>query len=173
MGLCLESPWRRWLRFTSRFGCSSVEHRRRPLRWQFWRSRRAALAKAANRIAATLIGATMSVVIAGLFPGEQIGMLGAFVCWICVCVFVASYLRGYHAYAAISSGYTVAIIALVHIDTQQNAFTTMTARMAAIAIGILCVTLISDVFGSPPVWSGLDGGINDIWRDVRSYARDV
>jgi len=40
-------------------------------------TRGAALAKAANRIAATLRGATMSVVIAGLFPGERIGMLGA------------------------------------------------------------------------------------------------
>ncbi len=136
-------------------------------------TRGAALAKAVNRIAATLIGATMSVVIAGLFPGERIGMLGAFVCWICICVFAASYLRGYQAYAAVLSGYTVAIIALVNIDTPQNVFTTMTDRMAAIAIGILCVTLINDVFGSPPVWTGLDRRINDIWRDVRSYARDV
>jgi uncharacterized membrane protein YccC len=136
-------------------------------------TRGAALAKAANRIAATLIGATMSVVIAGLFPGERIGMLGAFVCWICICVFVASYLRGYQAYAAVLSGYTVAIIALVNIDTPQNVFTTMTDRMAAIMIGILCVTLINDVFGSPPVWSELDRRINDIWRDVRSYARDA
>ena len=39
------------------------------------------------------------------------------------------------------SGYTVAIIALVNIDTPQNVFTTMTDRMAAITIGILCVTL--------------------------------
>src|SRR6266852_7426482 len=136
-------------------------------------TRGAALAKAANRVAATLIGATMSVVIAGLFPGERIGMLGAFVCWICICVFAASYLRGYQAYAAVLSGYTVAIIALVNIDTPQNVFTTMTDRMAAITIGILCVTLINDVFGSPPVWRGLDRRINDIWRDVRSYARDV
>ena len=136
-------------------------------------TRGAALAKAANRIAATLIGATMSVVIAGLFPGERIGMLGAFVCWICICVFVASYLRGFQAYAAVLSGYTVAIIALVNIDTPQKVFTTMTDRMAAIAIGILCVTLINDVFGSPPVWPGLERRIGDIWRDVRSYARDV
>jgi uncharacterized membrane protein YccC len=136
-------------------------------------TRGAALAKAANRIAATLIGATMSVVIAGLFPGERIGMLGAFVCWICICVFVASYLRGYQAYAAVLSGYTVAIIALANIDTPQNVFTTMTDRMAAIAIGILCVTLINDVFGSPPVWRELDHRMSDIWRDVRGYARDV
>jgi uncharacterized membrane protein YccC len=136
-------------------------------------TRGAALAKAANRIAATLIGATMSVVIAGLFPGERIGMLGAFICWTCICVFVASYLRGYQAYAAVLSGYTVAIIALVNIDRPQNVFTTMTDRMAAIAIGILCVTLINDIFGSPPVWRELDRRMSDIWRDVRSYARDV
>jgi uncharacterized membrane protein YccC len=135
--------------------------------------RGAALAKAVNRVAATLIGATMSVVIIGLFPGERIGMLGAFVGWICICVFVASYLRGYQAYAAVLSGYTVAIIALVNIDTPQNVFTTMTDRMAAIAIGILCVTLINDVFGSPPVWHGLDRQISDSWRDIRSYARDA
>src|SRR5258707_10275485 len=110
---------------------------------------------------------------AGLFPGERIGMLGAFVCWICICVFVASYLRGYQAYAVVLSGYTVAIIALVNIDTPQNVFTTMTDRRAAIAIGILCVTLINDVFGSPPVWRGLDRRMSDIWRDVRGYARDV
>jgi Fusaric acid resistance protein family len=100
-------------------------------------TRGAALAKAVNRIAATLIGASMSVVIAGLFPGERIGVLGASVCWICICVFVASYLRGYQAYAAVLSGYTVAIIALTNIDTPQDVFTTMTDRMAAIAIGIL------------------------------------
>src|ERR1700755_753627 len=136
-------------------------------------TRGAALAKAANRIAATLIGAAVSVLIAGLFPGERIGLLGAFVCWICICVFVASYLRGYQAYAAVLSGYTVAIVALVNIDTPQNLFTTMTDRMAAIMIGILCVTLINDVFGSPPVWRELNRRMNDIWRDVRSYARNV
>jgi Fusaric acid resistance protein family len=54
----------------------------------------------------------------------------------------------------------------------QNVFTTMTDRMAAITIGILCVTLINDVFGSPSVWRGLDRRINAIWQDVRGYARD-
>ena len=136
-------------------------------------TRGAALAKAVNRIAATLIGATMSVVIAGLFPGDRIGMLGAFVCWISICVFVASYLRGYQAYAAVLSGYTVAIITLVNIDTPQNVFTTMTDRMAAITIGILCVTLINDTFGSPSVWRALDCRMRDVWRDVRIFARDV
>src|SRR5260370_30041887 len=89
-------------------------------------TRGAALAKAVNRIAATFIGATMSIVIAGLFPGERVGLLAAFILWMCVCVFVASYFRGFRAYAAVLSGYTVGIITVVDIDTPQKVFTTMT-----------------------------------------------
>ena len=136
-------------------------------------TRGAALSKAAYRLAATFIGATMSIVIAGLFPGERLGLLLSFICWICICVFAASYLRGYRAYAAVLSGYTVGIITVSNIDTPQNVFTTMTDRVAAITIGILCVTVINDLFGSPSVWSGLDRKIGDIWRDVREYARGV
>jgi uncharacterized membrane protein YccC len=136
-------------------------------------TRGAALSKAAHRLAATFIGATMSIVIAGLFPGEPLGLLLSFMCWICICVFAASYLRGYRAYAAVLSGYTVAIITVANIDTPQNVFTTMTDRVAAITIGILCVTIINDLFASPSVWSGLDRKISDIWRDVREHARSV
>jgi uncharacterized membrane protein YccC len=136
-------------------------------------TRGAALAKAVDRIAATFIGATMSIVIAGLFPGERIGLLAAFILWICICVFVGSYFRGFRAYAAVLSGYTVGIITVVNIDTPQKVFATMTDRVAAITIGILCVTLINDLFGSPPVWRGLDRRITQAWHDVRDYARDV
>jgi len=52
-------------------------------------------------------------------------------------------------------------------------FTTMTDRLAAITIGILCVTLINDFFGSPSVWPGLERRITQAWHDVRDYARDV
>lgn len=136
-------------------------------------TRGAALAKAVNRIAATFIGATMSIVIAGLFPGERVGLLGAFILWMCVCVFIASYFRGFRAYAAVLSGYTVGIITVVNIDAPQKVFATMTDRVAAITIGILCVTLINDLFGSPPVWPGLERRITQTWHDVRDYARGV
>ncbi len=35
------------------------------------------------------------------------------------------------------------------------------------------MTLINDLFGSPPVWLGLDRRISQAWHDVRDYARDV
>jgi uncharacterized membrane protein YccC len=136
-------------------------------------TRGAALAKAVNRIAATFIGATMSIVIAGLFPNDRVGLLAAFILWMCVCVFVASYFRGFRAYAAVLSGYTVGIITVVNIDTPQRVFATMTDRVAAITIGILCVTIINDFFGSPPVWPGLERRITQAWNDVRDYSRAV
>src|ERR1700675_938469 len=58
-------------------------------------TRGAALSKAANRLAATFIGAGLSIVIAGFFPGERLGLLLSFICWMCICVFAASYLRGF------------------------------------------------------------------------------
>lgn len=136
-------------------------------------TRGAALAKAVYRFAATFIGAAMSIVIAGLFPGERVGLLAAFILWVCVCVFVASYFRGFRAYAAVLSGYTVGIITVVNIDAPQRVFTAMTDRVAAITIGILCVTLINDLFGSPPVWLGLERRIAQVWHDVRDYAREM
>ena len=42
-------------------------------------TRGAALAKAVNRIAATFLGATMSIIIAGLFPGDRVGTLAVFI----------------------------------------------------------------------------------------------
>jgi uncharacterized membrane protein YccC len=136
-------------------------------------TRGAAIAKAGNRIAATFLGATMSIIIAGLFPGERVGMLAAFTLWLCACVFVASYFRGYRAYAAVLSGYTVAIITVANIDAPQNVFTAMTNRVAAITIGIICVTLVNDLFGSPSIWRGFDRRISAIWQDVREYARAI
>src|ERR1700722_8539387 len=82
-------------------------------------TRGAAVAKTVNRIAATFVGATIFVVIAGLFPRARGGTLAAFILWICVCVFVASYFRGFRAYAAVLSGYTVGIITIVNIDTKR------------------------------------------------------
>src|SRR3954465_6618707 len=57
-------------------------------------TRGAVLSKAANRLAAAFIGGPMSIDIAGLFPGERLGVLLSFISWMCICVFAASYLRG-------------------------------------------------------------------------------
>src|SRR5207237_9669421 len=43
----------------------------------------------------------------------------------------------------------------------------------AVTIGILCFTIITDFFGSPPVWPGLERRITQAWHDVRDYARAV
>ncbi len=71
------------------------------------------------------------------------------------------------------SGYTVAIITVANIDTPQQVFTTMTDRVAAITIGILCVAIINNLFGSPPVWRGLDRRMTQAWQDVRDFVRDA
>ena len=132
-----------------------------------------ALGKAGFRLLATIVGVIASLAITGLFSQATDLVLAASAVWLGLCVFAARLFDGYRAYAAALSGYTVGIITVVNIDTPQRVFATMTDRVAAITIGILCVTLINDLFGSPPVWRGLDRRMAQVWHDVRDYARDI
>jgi hypothetical protein len=70
-------------------------------------------------------------------------------------------------------GYTVAITTVANIDTPLSVFTAMTDRVAAITIGIPSLTMINDLFSSPPVWRGVDRRMTQAWQDVRDYAREV
>src|SRR5258708_13248813 len=63
-------------------------------------TRGAALAKAVNRIAATFIGAATSLVLAGLFPGERVGLPAGFVLPMGVSVFLPTYFPAFRPYAA-------------------------------------------------------------------------
>ena len=79
-----------------------------------------ALDKAGFRLFGTIVGVTASIAITGLFSQARDLILAAFAVWIGICVFAANLLDGYRAYAAVLSGYTVAIIATQQIDTRST-----------------------------------------------------
>jgi len=75
-----------------------------------------ALDKARFRLAATIIGVTASIVIVALFSQTRDLMLAVFAAWVGLCVCAAGLLDGNHAYAAVLSGYTVALIAIQQLE---------------------------------------------------------
>ncbi len=97
-----------------------------------------ALDKAGFRLLATVVGVTASIAISGLFAQARVLILAAFAVWIGICVFAAKLLDGYRAYAAVLSGYTVALIATQQIDTPQHVFESGMARGAAIRFDRNC-----------------------------------
>ena len=71
-----------------------------------------ALAKAGWRLIATVIGTAASIAIVGFLNQSGDLILAAFAAWLGLCVYAAGLLDGYRAYAAVLSGYTVALIAV-------------------------------------------------------------
>ena len=126
--------------------------------------------KAVFRIIATVVGITASIAIVGFCTQSGSLLLGAFAAWIGLCVYVVGLLDGNRAYAAALSGYTVALIAVQQIDNPQHIFESSMARGAAITIGILAITLVSDLLAAPDHHGQLAVKLNGLHRRVADYA---
>src|SRR6516164_1870764 len=128
------------------------------------------LDKAGFRSFGTIVGVTASIAITGLFSQARDLILAAFAVWIGICVFAANLLDGYRAYAAVLSGYTVAIIATQQIDTPQHVFESGMARGAAIAVGILSMAVVNTLMYTPDRHPRLMMQLAAFRRRVREYA---
>jgi uncharacterized membrane protein YccC len=129
-----------------------------------------ALDKAGFRLLGTVVSVVASIAITGLFSQTRDLILVAFAVWIGICVFAANVLDGYRAYAAVLSGYTVAIIATQQIDTPQHVFESGMARGAAIVVGILSMAVVNTLMVAPDRYPRLVEQLVAIRRRVREYA---
>jgi uncharacterized membrane protein YccC len=126
--------------------------------------------KAVHRVVATIIGVVASLVIADLFGQSPSLFVIGFAGWLGLCVYVGGLLDGNRAYSAVLSGYTVAMVAMMQIDSPQNIFSAGINRGAAIVVGIAALALISDVFAAPNLHTALSGRLIAAHRRVREFA---
>ena len=132
-----------------------------------------ALAKAGWRLIATIIGVAASIAIVGFLNQSGDLILAAFAAWLGLCVYAAGLLDGYRAYAAVLSGYTVALIAVQLIDSPQHVFESGMSRGAAIAVGVLSVTFVNSLLLAPDRYPQLKVQLAAIHRRIREYAKAV
>ncbi len=102
----------------------------------------ASLRKGSFRLIGTLAGAVFSVLLYAAFPQDRVGLLIGLALWGGICSFVSTFLREFAAYAAMLAGYTAAIIAMDAVSAPGDVFLLAVARGSAIAIGIICTTLV-------------------------------
>ena len=129
-----------------------------------------ALDKAGFRLLATVVGVVASIAIIGLFSQARDLIIAAFAVWLGICIFAARLLDGYRAYAAVLSGYTVALIATQQIDHPQHVFESGMARGAAIAVGILSIAVVNTLIFAPDHQPRLVAQLAALRRRVREYA---
>ncbi len=130
-----------------------------------------AISKAAYRLLGTLVGGAVALVFIALFGQDRVAMLVAFAVWLGLCVFVAQYLQDTRAYGAMLSGYTVAIIAIAHLDSPANGFDAAVGRLAAITVAVVVITFVNDALASPSTWSALRPQLAEAHAAVRDFAR--
>src|SRR5215831_17528341 len=105
-----------------------------------------ALEKAGFRFLATVVGAVASIALIGAFSQTRDLLLLAFATWVGLCVYAAALADGNRAYAAVLSGYSVALMAIDQIDTPNTVFEGSMARGAAITVGIVALAVVNDLF---------------------------
>lgn len=132
-----------------------------------------ALSKALYRFLGTLVGAAVAIVLMALFAQDRVLLLVSFATWLGVCVFTAHFLQDTRAYGAMLSGYTVAIIAIAHIDTPQNTFDAAVDRVAAIALGIVAITFINDALGTPSIWRTVRDTLGGAIAETKRFVHDT
>jgi uncharacterized membrane protein YccC len=132
-----------------------------------------ALEKAVFRLIATVLGVAASIAIVGMFVQTEALLLCAFAAWLGICVYAVGLLDGNRAYGAALSGYTVAIIAVQQIDNPQHVFESGIARGAAIAVGVLAVTVVNDLLVAPDQHPHLAAQLEALRRRLTGYAEGV
>ncbi len=132
-----------------------------------------ALEKASFRLLATIIGVAAAIAIVGLFSQTRDLMLAVFAGWLGLCVYVSRLLDGNRAYAAVLSGYTVAIVAIQQLDSPQQVFQTVVARGAAIGVGVAAMALVNDLLVAPDSDLQIGFQLAAIHRRIRAYAKAI
>jgi len=132
-----------------------------------------ALEKAGFRVIGTVIGVTVSIVLVGALVQTRDLILVAFAAWVGVCIYASALSDGNRSYAAVLSGYTVALIAIQQMDAPLQVFDAGVERGAAIAVGIAAVALVNDLLAAPERHPALTAQLTALHCRVREEAGAV
>lgn len=107
----------------------------------------ASLRKGWYRMIGTLVGAVVVVVLTAWFPQDRVSFLVALALWCAGCVFVATVLHNFAAYAAALAGYTAVIIAADELGATggpnaDEVFVLAVTRATEICVGIVSAGIV-------------------------------
>lgn len=163
--LALSSAF--WLQFSSPASAAvTTMILAQPLRGQV-------LSKAVYRLLGTLIGAFVAVFLTACFNQDRVVLLGGVGLWLALCTIVGTLEKDFRAYAAMLSGYTVAIVGISCIDNPAGIFDVTVNRVSGIVVGIAATAAVNNIFGSPSAWEKLATNLHRVSNMVQRISRDA
>ncbi len=133
----------------------------------------ASLRKGFFRMVGTVVGATVTVILTGIFPQNRIGFLVGMALWTAACSFGNTLTRNFSAYAFALSGYTLAIIAGDSISEPGQTFHLAITRATEIVIGIGCAMAVTGLSEIGQSRAKLAASVDGIGREILSHFRDL
>ncbi|MCP1214665.1 FUSC family protein [Acetobacter orientalis] len=131
------------------------------------------LSKAVYRLVGTFVGAFVALLLTACFNQERGIFLGGVALWLTFCTIIGTLEKDFRAYAAMLSGYTVAIVGISCIDNPASVFTVTINRVSDIVVGIAATAAVNDFFGSPTAWEKLAANLHRTANMVRRIAREA
>ncbi len=129
-----------------------------------------AMSKALYRIAGTVLGGFVAILVVAVFGQDRTMLLAAFTAWLGACTFVATLLRDFRSYGAALCGYTVGIVAIASIDAPDAALLAALNRVAAILLGVAAVALVNGLLSRQVAFETLVEGLRRGLADMRGVA---
>lgn len=133
-----------------------------------------ALSKSLFRVVGTVTGAVVAVALMAAFSNAPELFAFAAAAWIGGCVVVSVYMRDAPAaYAALLSGYTVAIVAFPTVEAPAAIFQAALDRGSEIVVGILCATVLSQTFLPQSAAGTLTAATSSVISSATAWAVDT
>src|SRR5258708_14613228 len=101
------------------------------------------LAKSFYRIAGTLVGSLVTIVLIALFAQEPTLFLLSVSVWVGICTFGAARNRNFHSYGFVLAGYTAALVGIPAAQHPDGAFMAAVTRVTEVTLGIVCAGTVS------------------------------
>jgi uncharacterized membrane protein YccC len=128
------------------------------------------LSKAIYRIAGTLFGAVVAIILTSLFPQDRTMLIAVFSVYMACLVAIATLLRDFRAYGCILAGYTVALISIFNVDAPTATFTVMLDRVAVILLAVLVLAFVSATFTTAESARSLQSKLHAATKDIVAMA---
>jgi uncharacterized membrane protein YccC len=109
-------------------------------------SRGGIVSKGVWRIFGTVTGAVAAVLIMAAFGQTPMLFIAAFGFWLGLCTFASSMFRHFRAYAAVLSGYTVALIAAGAVSAPDHVLAFALSRLSVVTLGVVVSTAVTMIF---------------------------
>lgn len=129
--------------------------------------------KSMYRVIGTAVGAAMSVAILPPLVDTPVLLTLGVAGWIALCLYCSLLDPTPRSYAFILAGYTTALIVFPAVDAPGQVFVTAVSRVEEITLGIVCMTVLTELIFPERVGPMVELRADSWFRDLASWARDM